>query len=120
MSQKQWGHGFHTGRKSRANKGYTGLWFHSFQPDGRVRWQGVILRRVEKDKWLVRLHSWWDGSANGTELVDREQMRTFKFYETDFAMRRAWQNYQSNHRDLYPDAPTEEDFEWQELLIGKR
>lgn len=78
------------GRRDERVEGYVGLWFHSFHDDGNIKWQGRILRRVEKDRWAVQLYSWVDGGPSHVEIVDRPQMESFRFYNDHRAMHEGW------------------------------
>jgi hypothetical protein len=95
MSREQWGHGFHTGMEraqaAKLKKGFVGLFFHTFKPDGRLDWQGVIRKRVTKDKYLATLFSWMDGSPNGNKLVAIED--NIALYMTAAEMREAFARF---------------------------
>ncbi len=58
-----------------------GLFFHSY-PNGRLRWQGRILRKLKPGLYRAELYSWVTGMENGAVLVDREQMadEDWEFY----------------------------------------
>jgi hypothetical protein len=90
MSRRQWGHGYHTGKREVPQKGYVGLFFHSFHEDGELKWQGQIIRRVEKDRWAAQLYSWDDGEPTRVVIVDRAQMDAFRWYASDDLMNEGW------------------------------
>jgi hypothetical protein len=82
-----------SGLTSSHAKGYVGLWFHSLDAEGRIEWQGRIIRRIDATHWAARLHDWFDGLPDRVEIVDTKQMRSFHWYETDDDMRAAYDEF---------------------------
>lgn len=102
-----------TTKGESAPQGYDGLWFHSFNEDGTIQWQGQILRLVEKDRWAVQLYSWMDGTPTHIEIVDRAQLSAFRLYANHRAMHEGWietlpverqDRARRVHKFLYPEA----------------
>jgi len=117
MSRKQWGHGFHTGRKSAKARGYVGLWFYSLNESAQLQYQGRIVRRVDNDHWAAQLHSWLDGIASGQLwILDRAELGKLTLFESSADLRYGIHRYRVSHPDLYPWA-SEEDFEREERFL---
>ena len=48
----------------------TGIYFHTFDSDAGMIWQGVVLRELPLGHLEILLFSWGDGSENGTKIVN--------------------------------------------------
>ena len=66
-----------------------GKWFHSFNDDGDVEWQGQILS-VSSDCYNVQLYSWIDGSPTDVRTLGKDV--EVVFYDTNEEMREAREN----------------------------
>lgn len=105
---KQWGHGYYKGiEAAQANNGtLSGLWFHS-RKDGKIEWQGYVVRALESGNYVVQLFEWLMGEPTVQKVVPFDQMKEWDFYPTDRAMRYAWNKHKGR---------SEEDFEWGETV----
>lgn len=66
-----------------------GKWFHSYNKDGTIKWQGQVIDR--DSKWhIVQLYSFVDGSEVKKEKVSLMSMLDWDFYETSYNMREAF------------------------------
>jgi hypothetical protein len=89
MSKEQWGHGFRMGAKKAKDKNsLINKWFLSFTENEKIEWQGRILLK-EGDSFLIQLYSWFDGGPTDQIFVSFEDMKNWKFYDSDFDMRYA-------------------------------
>ena len=68
-----------------------GQWFHSFNSDGRLRWQGQVLSAVKGDKFLVQLYEWVTGCENDRRIVAADAMTGWSFYAKNEDMRTGYQ-----------------------------
>jgi len=110
---KQWGHGYYNGVKAAQHNNGTmaGLWFHS-RKDGKIHWQGKIVRDLKNGSYVVQLWSWLDGNPTDQKIVLLEEMKEWSFYENDYLMRWAY------HKEMgRKDGNTDEDFEYYEKYI---
>jgi hypothetical protein len=67
-------------------------WFHTFEGED-LHWQGHILAMVSPDLFLVQLYEWFHGDTSQQQLVPLEQMKNWKFYDTDKDMN-YWYQYE--------------------------
>ncbi len=78
------------GLLAERNRGLlAGMWFHS-RKDGKIEWQGTVLRDLGNGGCLVQLFEWAMGTPTVQKVVTFEQMKSFDFYPTDLAMRWAY------------------------------
>lgn len=68
-----------------------GRWFHSFDGD-TVKCQGQILAMVSPDLFLVQFYEWFYGETSTQELIPLEQMKDWKFYDTDKDMKYTYEH----------------------------
>ena len=87
----QFNHGIGTRRGSGGRSALIGQWFHSFHPDGHLRWQGQVLSAVKGDKFLVQLYEWATGCEGDRRLVATEMMCDWSFYAKSEDMRTGYQ-----------------------------
>lgn len=72
-----------------AKNGLVGMWFHIRNPDPnakkRVRYQGIVLARVEPDMYLIQYASWDDGELDYCKLVREDELRgpLWRFWPMD-------------------------------------
>jgi len=106
---KQWGSGYYTGIKAAQENGntLTGLYFHSFNC-GKIEWQGRVVRDLKNGSYLVQLLEWATGCPAFQKVVSFEDMREWKFYQTDSDMRYEYSKL---------SGMSNEDFEWSEMII---
>ena len=69
-----------------------GTYFHSFNPDGTVEWQGCIVAEPHTGYFLVETFDWSSGSSFCQHLVRIENMLTWRFYDDADWMRNAYHN----------------------------
>lgn len=65
-----------------------GRWFHAFDADGALKWQGQVLAAVTTDLFLVHRHEWTAGGPGDQVLVPLAQMAAWAFYDTEADMHR--------------------------------
>lgn len=70
-----------------ATQGFLGRWFHSVDDEGAIIWQGKLLAEVEPGLYQVQLYSWLDGEPTVQKRIALADMRGWKFYRTNAAMR---------------------------------
>jgi len=63
-----------------------GKWFHSFDSEGEIKWQGRILAKPD-GMYLVQLYDW---------MIAPRDMAGWRFYDTAEEMREAWEKYKSD------------------------
>lgn len=56
--------------------------FHSFDNDGIVKWQGHIEESCGDGFFLVQLFEWITGSPSDMKLVHMQSMSEWSFYES--------------------------------------
>jgi hypothetical protein len=67
-----------------------GKWFHSFDAEGDIKWQGRILGKPD-GLYLVQLHEWLMGDPSDQILVAPPDMKGWHFYDSPEAMRAAYE-----------------------------
>ena len=60
----------------------TDLFFHSFNSDGDIQWQGQVLCPIG-DYHLIQLYSWIMGEQHDIILVHPSDMLNWKFYRDE-------------------------------------
>jgi len=68
-----------------------GLFFHGFDSQGRPVWQGIVIRRIHDDYYLVRLFSWLTGELTDMRLVPLSWMTGWRFYASEEQMKEAYE-----------------------------
>lgn len=58
-----------------------GKYFHSFNKDNLVVWQGVVKWYVGSDYYLVDIFEWITGNDYKTKLIKLSEMKCFEFYD---------------------------------------
>jgi hypothetical protein len=88
---KAWGHGYYKGVESAiASKDtLTGLWFHS-RSNGKIEWQGCVVRCLKNGSYVVQLYEWGMGTPTVQKVISFDRMKDWDFYQTARAMRYAW------------------------------
>ena len=75
-----------------------GKWFHSFDDDGDVLWQGQIIAHVDEGYYLVQL--WEAGGDKGPQrLATLAQMTEWQIYDGAEPMRDWYERYGSEVAD---------------------
>jgi len=69
----------------------TGLYFHSFDDDGQVGYQGQVLSSVCDGYYLLQLFSWIDGGPSRIITKHISEMSAFCFYENAGEMREEYE-----------------------------
>jgi hypothetical protein len=70
-------------------------WFHSFNQDSGLQWQGQVVERLEGGYYFVRLYEWIMGSPTCLKLVRLEDMLAWEFYESSDEMQ---DNFECRHK----------------------
>jgi hypothetical protein len=70
-----------------------GKWFHAFEEDGSVGWQGQIVAAVKPGLYLAQLYEWMMGTAGRQVLVPVEKMAAWVFYDSSEDMRFEWDTH---------------------------
>lgn len=68
-----------------------GWWFHSFEDNGRVKWQGSIEEELCDGWYLVQLYSWLAGDPSCCKVVHISAMAGWSFYRTSELMNDAYE-----------------------------
>lgn len=63
-----------------------GRYFHSFEDDGVVKWQGYVLGSPGLGYYMVQLFEWLVGSPSCQKLVHLSEMNGWHFYDTQEEM----------------------------------
>lgn len=74
-------------------KSVIGKFFHSFNVEGLVEWQGKVLCRPQKDVYLCQLCEWVLGTPTDQVLIPFSQMLAehWVFYDTADLMNDAYE-----------------------------
>jgi len=59
-----------------------GRWFHSFDANGRVHWQGQVVAVLAGEMFLVERYDWLFGTRSTAVLVPLSRMAGWAFYRT--------------------------------------
>lgn len=73
--------------------GIVGKWFHSYDTNGLVMWQGQVISAQPEDHYLVQLFSWLTGLENGSKLVKFSAMAEWTFYNSSEQMQEYYYKY---------------------------
>jgi hypothetical protein len=89
---KQWGHGFYKGAKAALEQSdsMAGIWFHSRCPDGKIVYQGQIIKEFKDGTYLIQLYEWFMGHPSKRKIVGFEEIKDWDFYGSDEEMRLAY------------------------------
>jgi hypothetical protein len=70
------------GRRPRNVKNaLVGKWFHTFDAQQRICWQGRVLAEMRPELYLVQIFSWFTGGEVDEKMVSLDEMRRWAFYE---------------------------------------
>jgi hypothetical protein len=69
-----------------------GHFFHSYNKDGLVEWQGKVIGNPEPGIYLVQLYEWLVGAESCRKLVNIQDMIPWSFYETSEEMNNSYNN----------------------------
>lgn len=72
--------------RAKTTEQLVGSFFHTFNDEKLVEWQGVVLSSPEPGIYLVQLFEWLGGDASCRKLVRIESMLAWDFYESADAM----------------------------------
>jgi hypothetical protein len=79
-------------RSVEATNPLLGKFFHSFDSEGNVSWQGQIREQVEPGWYLVWLFEWLTGMDYTLCLVRLDEMLEWAFYDDAEEMKYAYQH----------------------------
>ncbi|MFO7807066.1 MAG: hypothetical protein R6V40_01430 [Candidatus Moraniibacteriota bacterium] len=72
--------------------------FFTVLKNGKPNHQGLVIRKIDKEHFMVRYFSYLDGHLmEGEEIASFEEMKKWKFFETPREMREM--HYKLNHWD---------------------
>lgn len=72
--------------------GLVGMFFHSFEENGELCWQGRVTRKIEPGWYLVETFDWVSGGAAwGERLVRLDDMVKWLFYQDAETMKESYQ-----------------------------
>lgn len=77
----------------------TGKWFHSSDESGNIKWQGQVLKRVDRDVYRCQLYEWVMGSPSDIITVHATEMASWRFYSTSDEMNQAYHARSQNTND---------------------
>jgi hypothetical protein len=69
-----------------------GYWFHSYNEEDEIEWQGKILS-VDGDYYQAQLYSWIDGGESDIKTVRISDTKDWKFYRTNKQMVESYLTY---------------------------
>lgn len=69
------------------------LWFHSFNEDGSLKWQGQIVQELSNDQYLVQLYSWTMGEPSTKHIISLSDMKSWTFFNSNEEMVEAGNSY---------------------------
>lgn len=72
---------------------FLGQYFHTFAPNGPVKYQGRIIADAGQGYFLCELYSWVDGDSGNSQIFHIDKMKDWSFYPTSEQM-----NYQYETR----------------------
>jgi len=72
-----------------------GKYFHSFDENGRIKWQGQIIGHIAPSAYVVQLFEWIAGFESIQKVVDVNDLYGWVIYESDDDMRRAYYSKQA-------------------------
>ena len=61
--------------------GLVGKFFHTFNEQGQLKWQGLITGEPASGYFLVQVFEWIVGSPSDKRLIDVSQMVGWTFYD---------------------------------------
>lgn len=64
-------------------EGYVGLYFHTFNEDGSIQYQGQVDYQLPDGRLICQLFEWFMGNPNNQETFDLEQTKKWQFYTTE-------------------------------------
>lgn len=72
-----------------------GRYFYVLDEDGRIHYQGRILRRLRGGWFIVQFFNWIDGSPTNVEREAMMEAGNWVFYDFGFQMHGAYEAQQS-------------------------
>jgi hypothetical protein len=69
-----------------------GHFFHSFNANGDLCWQGRVVAEVGSGIFLLQFYDWVVGSESDRKLVKLEDMLRWRFYESAEEMRKTFEH----------------------------
>lgn len=78
-----------------------GSWFLSFTDEGYTEWQGCVVADLGDGLHLVETYSWLDGCNYEQRIISVDEMRSWRFYDTNQQMIDAY-NITHKHNDRHP------------------
>lgn len=79
-------------KRDTMNTKLIGKWFHSFQPNGSIQWQGKILDHDDQT-CLIQLYNWVDGYPSDQKRVPITDANTWKLYRSNRLMLLAYRQH---------------------------
>ena len=77
--------------RGRDDKSIEGKFFHSFNKDGEVEWQGYVMAEQAPGYYLVQLFEWFAGTPSTQKVVHIGSMADWEFYGTGDEMNDAYE-----------------------------
>jgi hypothetical protein len=77
-----------------------GKWFHSFDAEGYVEWQGHVVSVVGDGIFLVQLYEWIAGMPGDQKVVPLAHMAQWTFYEDAEDMQRAYTDFHERRAEM--------------------
>jgi hypothetical protein len=68
-------------QQTRKKDALVGKFFHTFDAQGNIKWQGAVTAEPTPGYFLVQLYDWLLGSPNRKELIHIAQMVGWRFYD---------------------------------------
>lgn len=63
-------------------EGYVGLYFHTFDDDGNIQYQGRVDYQLPDGRLICMMYEWFMGQENNQDTFDLEQTEGWNFYTT--------------------------------------
>ena len=81
-----------TTKKVKPNDPLIDQYFHSFDANDEIQWQGQVLHLIKPGIYLCQMYDWFVGMPSSQELFTAEQMVTGKFrfyFDVDYWRKQA-------------------------------
>lgn len=75
-----WGAGRAQAIKNGEISPLEGKFFHSFDEDNKLNWQGRVLHSMPDEYFLIQLYSWLDGRPTAQRIISFKDMINWIFY----------------------------------------
>lgn len=69
-------------KKESNNQTFIGQYFHTFEVNGPVKYQGRVVAEAGHGYYLCELYSWMDGQSANSQLFHIDKMAEWSFYPT--------------------------------------